>query len=69
MGVVINIHINMGVVIPLPLQMKKDTMIGSLVRLPDNYLHLGECERVLRSEEHFKELIDLYQSKGRHRKG
>ena len=44
-------------------------MVGSLLRLPDNYLHLEECERVLRSEEYFKELIDLYQSKGRHRKG
>jgi len=50
-------------------QLKRTTLIGSLVRLQDNFLHLGECERVLRHENHFEELIDLYKSKGDHRKG
>ena len=45
------------------------TLIGSMVRLPDNYLHLGECERVLRNEKYFKELIDLYHTKDKHKKG
>ena len=51
------------------MQLKRTTMIGSLVRLPDNFLHQGESERVLRQENHFEELIDLYKSKGDHRKG
>ena len=44
-------------------------MIASLVRLHDNFLHQGECERVLRQENLFEELIDFYKSKGEHRKG
>ncbi len=44
-------------------------MIGSLVRLPDNFLHPGESERVLRQESHYNELIDLFKSKGKHKKG
>ena len=52
-----------------PIQLKLTAMIGALVRLPDNFLHLGESERVLRQESHFEELIDLYKSKGRHSKG
>ena len=51
------------------LQTGNNTLIGSLVRLPDNHLHVGESERVLRNEDKFKELIDLYQSNGLHRKG
>ena len=35
------------------------TLVVSLVRLPDNYLHLTESERVLRNEQYFSELIDL----------
>ena len=50
-------------------QTENKTLIGSLVRLPDNYLHLDESERVLRNEQYFKELIDLYQSKGKHSRG
>ena len=46
-----------------------NTLIGSLVRLPDNYLHMAESERVLRNEEKFQELIDLYRSKKEHKKG
>ena len=44
-------------------------LIGSLVRLPDNHLHIAESEQVLRNEDKFQELIDLYHSKGQHRKG
>ena len=51
------------------LQTGKKTLVASLVRLPDNYLHLTESERVLRNEQYFSELIDLYQSKGKHKKG
>ena len=50
-------------------QTGNNTLIGSLVRLPDNHLHVAESERVLRNEDKFKELIDLYQSKGLHKKG
>ena len=51
------------------LQTGNSTLIGSLVRLPDNHLHIAESERVLRNEDKFQELIDLYHSKGQHRKG
>lgn len=44
-------------------------MIGSLVRLRDNHLHMSESERVLRNEEKFKELVQLFQTKGQHKKG
>ncbi len=40
-----------------------------MVRLPGNHLHLAEGDRVLRSEDRFTELVDLYQSKGLLRKG
>ena len=51
------------------LQTGNSTLIGSLVRLPDNHLHIAESERVLRNEDKYQELIDLYHSKGQHRKG
>ena len=54
---------------PIMLQTGNSTLIGSLVRLPDNHLHIAESERVLRNEDKFQELIDLYHSKGQHRKG
>ena len=38
------------------------TLVVSLV-------HLTESERVLLNEQYFSELIDLYQSKGKHKKG
>ncbi|XP_019851602.1 PREDICTED: vam6/Vps39-like protein [Amphimedon queenslandica] len=44
-----------------------NTLIGSLVRLPENHLHLGESERVLRNDEKFQELVQLYQTKGQHK--
>ena len=50
-------------------QTGNNTLIGSLVRLPDNYLHMAESERVLKNEEKYKELIDLYRSKKEHKKG
>ena len=50
-------------------QTGNNTLIGSLVRLPDNYLHMAESERVLKNEEKFQELIDLYRSKKEHKKG
>ena len=50
-------------------QTGNNTLIGSLVRLPDNYLHMAESERVLRNEEKYQELIDLYRSKKEHKKG
>ena len=57
-----------GLLLPW-LQTGNKTLVASLVRLPDNYLHLTESERVLRNEQYFSELIDLYQSKGKHKKG
>ena len=53
----------------LPDQTGNNTLIGSLVRLPDNHLHIAESERVLRNEDKYQELIQLYHSKGQHRKG
>ena len=44
-------------------------LIGSLVRLPDNHLHVAESERVLKQEDYFQELVELYNSKGHHNKG
>lgn len=44
------------------------TLIGSLVRLPDNHLHLTESERVLRNEEKYQELVQLFRTKGKHSK-
>ena len=44
-------------------------LIESLVRLPENYLHIQESERVLKQEDKFKELIDLYYTKKLHNKG
>ena len=57
------------VVIYLHLQTGNNTLIGSLVRLPDNHLHLTESERVLRNEEKFQELVQLFRTKGKHSKG
>ena len=47
---------------PIMLQTGNSTLIGSLVRLPDNHLHIAESERVLRNEDKYQELIDLYHS-------
>eukprot|EP00731_Ephydatia_muelleri_P022083 Em0014g674a len=44
------------------------TLLGSLVRLPDNHLNLAECEKVLKQENKYQELVDLYNSKGQHEK-
>ena len=46
-----------------------NTLLGSLVRLPDNHLDVSESERVLRHEEKFTELVDLFRSKQMHRQG
>ena len=53
----------------LTCQTSNSTLIGSLVRLRDNHLHLAESERILRNEDKFQELVDLYSSKGLHKKG
>ncbi len=50
-------------------QTGNNTLIGSLVRLPDNHLHLAESERILRNEEKFRELVELFSTKRQHRKG
>ena len=50
-------------------QTGNNTLIGSLVRLPDNHLHVAESERVLRTEEKFQELVQLFRTKGQHKKG
>ena len=52
-----------------PPQTNNNTLIGSLVRLRDNHLHLAESERVLRAQEKFQELVQLFQTKGQHKKG
>ena len=52
-----------------PQQTGNTVLIGSLVRLPDNHLHISESERVLKQEDRFQELVELYNSKGLHSKG
>jgi hypothetical protein len=44
-----------------------NALLGSLVRLPDNHLDVAESERVLRQDEKFTELVDLFKSKQMHR--
>ena len=51
------------------MQLKQKPMIGSLVRLHDNFLHYSESEQMLRQENYFEELIDFYKSKRDHKKG
>lgn len=43
-------------------------LVASLLRLPDNFCHLEECERALKKHQKFSELIILYQQKGQHEK-
>lgn len=43
------------------------TLLESLIRL-DNHLNLVECEKVLKSECKYQELVGLYKSKGQHEK-
>ena len=52
-----------------PSQTNNSVLIGSLVRLPENYLHIQESERVLKGKDKYRELIDLYFSKKFHKKG
>ena len=50
-------------------QQTGNSLLGSLVRLPDNHLDIAESERVLRTEEKFIELVDLFKSKKMHKQG
>ena len=45
-----------------------ESLIGPLVRLKDNYLFLVESERILKKQEKLPELIQLYNTKGEHKK-
>ena len=45
-----------------------ESLIGPLVRLKDNYLFLVESERILKKHEKLAELIQLYNTKGEHKK-
>ncbi|XP_075549963.1 vacuolar protein sorting 39 [Dermacentor variabilis] len=43
-------------------------LVASLLRLPDNFYHLDECERALKKHQKLSELIILYQQKNQHEK-
>ncbi|XP_039248093.2 vam6/Vps39-like protein [Styela clava] len=45
-----------------------DALLAPLLRLPDNYCHVEECERVLKKAQKYRELIILYRKKDLHRK-
>ncbi|KAI6652243.1 hypothetical protein LOD99_7260 [Oopsacas minuta] len=45
-----------------------ESLIGPLVRLKDNYLFLVESERILKRKSKLPELIQLYNTKGEHKK-
>lgn len=45
-----------------------DALVASLLRLPDNKVHVEEAERSLKKKEKFSELIILYEKKGLHEK-
>lgn len=45
-----------------------DALVASLLRLPDNKVHVEEAERSLKKKEKYSELIILYEKRGLHEK-
>ena len=57
------------VVIPTFVSQTNDALVASLLRLPENKVHIEEAERSLKKKEKYSELIILYEKKGLHEKG
>lgn len=45
-----------------------DALVAALLRLPDNHCHVEECERALKRQHKYSELIILYDRKKLHQK-